>query len=357
VTAAAQGRLSDPVPRVDAAEKASGRALYLDDIRVPGMLYGRMVRSTRPRARILSVRYPALPDGYTFVDARHIPPAGKNAILMIGDDWPVFADREVRFRGQTIALAVGPDRGVLAALAGAVEVSYEELPPVFTIDESLALKGGAIHGTDNLFFDYGLRKGDPDAAFAAAAEILEETFSTGWQEHIYMEPQGCLASWQDGRLTLHASTQCPYYLKKAVAHALGCGKENVRVIAAHTGGGFGGKEHYPDVLATAAAVASRAVGRPVQIVLGRQEDIQTTVKRHPSEIRIRTALDAGGRILGMDIDARLAAGAYVTCTGVVLQRAVFTSTGAYDIPHVRVRGRACATSVVPSDAFRGFGAP
>lgn len=359
MTAGRAGRpgVSEPVPRVDAVEKASGRALYLDDIRVEGMLYGRMVRASRPRARIRSVRYPALPSGYSIIDARHIPAAGANGILMIKDDWPVFADREIRFRGQTIALVVGPDRGVLAALAEATVVEYEELPPVFTIEESLALKGGPIHGANNLFADYSLSKGDPDAAFRAAASVVEEVFSTGWQEHIYMEPQGCLASWKDGRLTLTASTQCPYYLRKAVAHALGCRKEDVRVIAAHTGGGFGGKEHYPDVLATAASVASRALGRPVQIVLGRQEDIQTTIKRHPSEIHIRTALDPAGKVLGMDIDTRLAAGAFETCTGVVLQRAVFTSTGAYDIPHVRVRGRAFATNVVPSDAFRGFGAP
>jgi CO/xanthine dehydrogenase Mo-binding subunit len=350
-------RLSDPVPRVDAAEKASGSALYLDDIRIEGMLYARIIRSTRPRATILAVRYPEPPDGYAFIDARHIPPGGTNGTLMIRDDWPIFADREVRFRGQTIALVVGPDRGTLASLAGRTEVDYETLVPVFTIEESLARVGGPIHGTDNLFADYHLRKGDPEAAFRAAAQVIEEEFRTGWQEHIYMEPQGCIASWKDGRLTLHASTQCPYYLRKAVAHALGCGKENVRVIAAHTGGGFGGKEHYPDVLATSAAVASRALGRPVKLVLDRQEDIQTTVKRHPSWIRIRTALDAVGGILGMDIDTRLAAGAFETCSSVVLQRSIFTSTGAYDIPNVLVRGRAFATNVVPSDAFRGFGAP
>ena len=350
-------RISDPVPRVDAVAKASGSALYLDDIRVEGVLHARIVRSTRPRAKILSVRYPETPAGYAFIDARHIPPGGTNGILMIRDDWPIFADREVRFRGQTIALVVGPDRGMLATLAQQTVVEYEDQVPVFTIEDSLVCSGGPIHDTDNLLADYHLRKGDPEAAFRAAAQVVEEEFRTGWQEHIYMEPQGCLASWKDGRLTLQASTQCPYYLRKAVAHALGCGKENVRVIAAHTGGGFGGKEHYPDVLATAAAVASHALGRPVKLVLDRQEDIQTTAKRHPSWIRIRTALNAAGGILGMDIDTRLAAGAFETCSCIVLQRSIFTSTGAYDIPNVRVRGRAFATNVVPSDAFRGFGAP
>jgi len=349
--------VSDPIPRVDAAEKASGAAVYLADIRLPGMVYAKSVRSTRARARILSVRYPDMPNGYSVIDSRDITARGRNAILMINDDWPVFADREVRFRGQTIALIAGPDRGVLAALAERVSVSYEDMTPAYTIGESLAPTGGPIHGSDNLFADYLVQKGDPDAAFAHAARVVEEEFHTGFQEHIYMETQGSLASWENGRLTLHASMQCPYYLKKALVHALGCRKEDVRVVQPHTGGGFGGKEHYPDVLATAAAVASRKLHAPVQIVLDRQEDIQNTPKRHPSWILFRTALDENGEILGMEIDTRLNAGAFETCSTVVLQRAVFTSTGVYDIPNVRVRGRAFATNMVPSDAFRGFGAP
>ncbi|HEY9593835.1 MAG TPA: molybdopterin cofactor-binding domain-containing protein, partial [Spirochaetia bacterium] len=301
--------------------------------------------------------YPALPEGYTVVDARDIPARGRNNILMIKDDWPVFADTEARFRGQTLALIVGPDRDVLATLVGKVEVDYEDVEPAFTISDALALRGGPIHGSDNLFADYVIQRGDPDAAFARAARIMEEELTTGFQEHVYMETQGSLAEWKDGRLTLRASMQCPYYLKKALVHALGCRKEDVRVIQPPTGGGFGGKEHYPDVLATAAAVAALKTGHPVQIVLDRQEDIPNTPKRHPASIRIRTALDADGAILGMEFDTRLNAGAYETCSSVVLQRAIFTATGVYDIDNVRVHGRAVATNIVPSDAFRGFGAP
>ncbi len=349
--------IREPVPRVDAAEKASGEVFYIADMRFEGLLHAKIVRSARARAMIRSVRYPEMPEGYAAVDARDIPPGGRNNILMIKDDWPVFSDREVRFKGQTIALIVGPDRGELDSLVRRTVVEYEDLVPAFTIEDSLACKGGPIHGSDNLFADYRLQKGDAEAAFRKAARIVEEEFFTGFQEHIYMEPQGCTASWEGGRLTLHASMQCPYYLKKALVHALGCRKEEVRVVQATTGGGFGGKEHYPDVLATAAAVAARKLKRPVQIVLDRQEDIQTTCKRHPSWIRFRTALDAAGSVLGMEIDTRLNAGAFETCSAVVLQRAIFHATGAYDIPHVRIRGRAFATNMVPSDAMRGFGAP
>ncbi len=349
--------LSAPVARVDAAEKASGTARYVADLRVEGMLYAKMVRSTVARAKILSVRYPDLPEGYFAIDAGDIPPEGVNGILVINDDWPVFARDEVRFKGQTIALLVGPDRGVLSSLAAAVRVEYEEREPAYTIQDSLDLKGGPVHGTDNLFADYRFQKGDPDAAFKAAALIVEEEFTTGFQEHIYLEPQGCLGLWEGGRVVIHAAIQCPFYLKKSVVHALGCHDEDVRVVQPPTGGGFGGKEHYPDVLATAVAVAVRKLKQPVQLIYDRSEDIRYTSKRHPARIRFHTALDRKGRVSAMEVDTCLNAGAYETCSAVVLQRAIFTATGVYNIPHVRVRGRACATNVVPSDAFRGFGAP
>ncbi len=351
------GKLSAPVARVDAAEKASGTARYVADLRVEGMLYAKMVRSTKARAKILSVHYPDLPEGYFAIDARDIPPGGVNGIRVIKDDWPVFAADEVRFKGQTIALLVGPDRGTLASLAAAVRVEYEEREPAYTIQDSLALSGGPIHGRDNLFADYRFEKGDPDAAFKRASLIVEEELCTGFQEHVYLEPQGCLGLWENGRIVLHAAMQCPYYLKKSVVHALGCREEDVRVVQPPTGGGFGGKEHYPDVLATAVAVAIRRVHRPVQIIYDRSEDMRFTSKRHPARIRFRTALDREGRVSAMEVDTCLNAGAYETCSSVVLQRSIFTATGVYNIPHVRVRGRACATNVVPSDAFRGFGAP
>lgn len=349
--------ISEPVRRLDAAPKAEGRAAYLADLRFEGMLHGRIVASACERGRLRAIRYPELPPGYAAVDARDIPAGGANRILMIKDDWPVFADAEVRFKGQTVALLVGPDREVLAGLVDRTAVEYEEGTPVRSIDDALALVGGPLHGTNNLFADYTIVKGDPDAAFARAGEVVEERFTTGAQEHVYLEPQGCVAVPEWGGMTLHVSTQCPFYVRKAVAHALGWPNERVRVAVPEVGGGFGGKEHFPDVLATAAAVAALKTGRPVRLVLDRAEDMRVTCKRHPSRIRFRTALGRDGAILGMEIDTVLDAGAYETCSPVVLQRALFTSTGVYDIPNVRVRGRAVATDVVPSDAFRGFGAP
>lgn len=349
--------ISAPVPRHDAAPKAEGRAAYLADLKFDGQLHARVIAATCPRGRVRAIRWPEMPAGYATVDARDIPAGGANRILMIKDDWPVFADQDVRFRGQTVALLVGPDRSVLASLAARTSVDYAEVKPALTVDDALALAGGPLHGTNNLFADLAVVKGDPDAAFSRAADVVEERFSTGAQEHVYLEPQGCVAVPEDGGITVHSSTQCPFYVRKAVAHALGWPRERVRVVVPEVGGGFGGKEHYPDVIATAAAVAALKTGRPVRLVLDRAEDLRVTCKRHPSRVRFRTALDDRGGILAMEIDIILDAGAYETCSPVVLQRAMFTSTGVYDIPNVRVRGRAVATDMVPSDAFRGFGAP
>ena len=349
--------ISAPVVRVDAAEKADGSAYFLADLKPPGMIYAVTVRSTVSRGSIISVTYPDTPDGYCFVDASDIPRKGKNSVLMITDDWPVFAEDEVRFLGQTIALVVGQDRTVLRELAGAVVVEYGKAVAAYTVDDSLNLRGGAIHGEDNAFADYSFEKGSWKKAEETSARIITEEFETGFQEHVYMEPQGCLTLIDDGVLTLYASTQCPFYLEKALANTTGFDRDRIRVVQMHTGGAFGGKEHYPDILATASAAAALKVGKPVQLVLDRQEDMAYTPKRHPSRITFHTAVDENGKILGMDIDVLLNAGAYQSCSSVVLQRAIFTATGVYEIGHVRVRGRAMATNTVPSGAFRGFGAP
>ncbi len=351
-------KISTPIKRVDAGIKTGGAALYIGDILFEGLLYGKIVRSSRARAKIKGVKVPTLPEGYYYVDAKDIPAEGKNRIEMIKDDWPVFADKEVRFIGETIGLLVGPDRKELNRLRDEVKVEYEDLTPVFTIDEAEAVKGGPIHGDDNVYADYHLKKGDPDAAFANAARVIEDTVSTGYQEHIYMEPQGVVARMEDdGKLGVFFSGQCPFYVRHAVSATMGVPEEQVRVQQAVTGGAFGGKEHYPDVISTPLAVAAKKIGKPIGLFFDRVEDISFTPKRHPSVTRFKTALDADGNVIAMDIDVRLDAGAYESCSMVVLQRAIFSVNSVYNIPNVKIHGRAFATNNVPSDAYRGFGAP
>ncbi len=349
--------ISRSVPRVDAYDKAAGITRYIADIPVAGVCYGKLVRTSISRGTILDIDVPELPEGFWFISEGDIPEGGRNRIHMIKEDWPVFTNSEVRFYGQTIGILVGPDREQLIALADAVRVTYREQEAAFTIEEGLACRGGALHGDDNLFADYCLVKGDPESAFSRAHRVIEDVIETGFQEHVYMEPQGITVEEQDGKIVIHASCQCPFYIRKAVAPSLNRSLDDIIVRQAVTGGGFGGKEHFPDIIASAAAVAVTKVHRPVQVIFDREEDMCYSTKRHPSQVIFKTALDSENRIIGMDIDARINAGAYESCSPVVLQRLIFSSNSVYDIPNVQLRGRAVATSTIPSDAFRGFGAP
>ena len=340
--------------RTDGPEKTAGRARYIADLKPAGMLHALTVRSDRPRARILDVRVPELPDGYTVVDHTDVP--GKNRIKMLEDDWPFFAESLVNHVGDPILLIVGPDRTVLHQLADATEIDYQDMDPVLTLAESEAA-AQPIFNDDNCFAAYSFGHGALDEAFADAHRIIEGTYTTGYHEQAYMEPQGVIGAFENGKVTVHGSMQCPYYIKNALMQVTGLDETRVQVVQATTGGAFGGKEEYPSLLAGQVAVAAMKTGKPVQLILERGEDMVATTKRHPSVCRYRTAVDTDGTILAMEADITLDGGAYAGLTAVVLQRAMFAATGVYRVPAVRVTGRAFATNHVPSGAFRGFGAP
>src|SRR5262249_43429994 len=206
-----------------------------------------------------------------------------------------------------------------------------------------------------------IRRGDLDAAFAAADRVVEGTYRTGAQEQLYIETNGVIAepgagAHADG-VTVYGSMQCPYYVVRALCVLTGLQKEKGRVVKPTTGGGFGGKEESPSVLAGHAVLLARKAGRAVKMVYDRHEDLLATTKRHPSIIRHRTALKKDGTILGIDIDLKLDGGAYVTLSPVVLSRAAIHATGPYRAGAVRIRGRVMMTNTPPNGAFRGFGAP
>ncbi|MDH3255795.1 MAG: molybdopterin-dependent oxidoreductase, partial [Acidobacteriota bacterium] len=200
--------------------------------------------------------------------------------------------------------------------------------------------------------------GDPEAILGRADQVVEGVYSTGHQEHIYIECQAITARFDTaGRLEISGTMQCPYYVHRSLCHALGLADDDVRVRASAVGGGFGGKEDYPSMIAVHAALLARATGRPVRLAYDRHEDIIGTTKRHPALVRHRTAVDAEGVLLAMDIDVVLDGGAYTTLSPVVLSRAVLHAAGPYRCAHVRVRGKAVRTNTAANGAFRGFGAP
>ncbi len=351
--------ISREVERVDARAKARGETPYLADRIFENRLYARVVRARVPRGTIVNRNTPSLPPEYHYITAADVPAGGKNCVRMIKDDWPVFAETEIRYYGEPIGLLVGPDRQGLAELLEQFEaaVEYRKREAAVNLEEGLRLKGGPIHGEDNLFADLHTSKGDPERTLAEAARIIEREFHTGHQEHVYIEPQALVGTREDGKVTIYISTQCPFYVRKAVATTLGVAAEDVVIVQTPTGGGFGGKEHYPDVLATAVAVALTKINRPIELILDRMEDLEFTSKRHPSRVRYRVGLDESDNIVALDVDMVLEAGAYESSSRVVLQRGMFSSNSVYEFPNVRVHGRAVATNNVPADAFRGFGAP
>jgi CO/xanthine dehydrogenase Mo-binding subunit len=351
-----RAQISRSIPRIDAKDKAEGREPYIDDFSRDGLVHARFVRSTVSRGKILELRIPELPEGYEYTDRMAVP--GVNRIALIKSDWPAFAEDEVRYRGQIIGVLAGPDPAVLDELLSRFELVCDELPTAIGLDAGLACVGGPIHGDDNIYADLTVAKGDVDAAFASAHRIIEGSYETGFQEQMYMEPQGLVVTplGNGSKVKVHGSMQCPFYVKHAVEHVLGDGYD-VQAVQATTGGGFGGKEDYPEIMGAPLAVAALAQGRALHCVFDRSEDLLYTSKRHPSRIHIRSAVDEKGYITAMDYDILLDGGAYESYTLIVLQRAMFTCTGVYNFPAVRIHGRGVATSTVPSGAFRGFGAP
>ncbi len=367
--------ISRSIPRVDGRAKAAGEARYIADEPHPDMLTARFYRSTFSRGTILDIKIPDLPEGYYVVDCRDVP--GANHVVLIQKDWPAFAVDEIRYRGQIILVVAGPDPAVVDRLMSEITVTWEPVEPAVTVEDGFACRGGPMHGTDNLFADFTITLGDPDAAFAGAARVVEGQYSTGFQEQLYLETQGIVV-WvteSDGggradseagvgtgvgtgrkKVVVNGSLQCPYYVKHAVEETVGPDYD-VQVIQATTGGAFGGKEDYPEIMAASLAVAAIKTGKPLRMIFDRSEDISWTSKRHPSRTTVRTAHDADGTIRGMEFDIVLDGGAYESYSNIVLQRSVFHATGAYRISNVRARGRAVATTTVPSGAFRGFGAP
>ena len=347
------------VLRKEGRAKVTGQAMYVDDVSPAGMLHGVTVRSPAARGRIAAIRFdPVIPwDEFVVVTAADIP--GKNVVKLILEDQPYLAHDVVNHREEPIALVAHRDRARAEEARRHVTVEIEPLPPVFTIDDALAARE-IVWGTDNVFKRYMVQKGDVDAAFAGGGDVIvvEGEYETGAQEQLYIEPNGMLAVADPVHgVTVWGSMQCPYYIHKALAGLFDLPPERVRVVQMETGGGFGGKEEFPSVIAGHAALLAWKAGRPVKMIYGRDEDMAATTKRHPSRTRHRTAVSRDGRLVAMDVEFTIDGGAYCTLSPVVLSRGTIHAAGPYSCPNVRVRARAVATNAPPHGAFRGFGAP
>lgn len=339
-------KISQSVVKKDHAAKMEGRSIYVADYNTAKdgrkILTGKILHSKTARAKVLSVSVPDLPEGYFYVDARDIP--GDNNVNIVLDDMPVFCRDTVEYIGEAIGMVVGPDAKEVDRILSGINVELEELEPVLDLRKST-----------EAFFNYEYGHGDLQKAFAEADKVFDEEFETGYQEQAYLETQGMMAEPEDlDRMFVHGSMQCCYYVHGAIKRVLGT--DNIHILQDVTGGGFGGKEAFPSILATEVAVAARKANAPVRCVFDRREDMEYTSKRHPSICRYKAAVK-DGKVTALDIDVIFNAGAYSTLSAVVLQRGLIAAPGIYNVPNIHVTGRALKTNTSPCGAYRGFGAP
>jgi CO/xanthine dehydrogenase Mo-binding subunit len=363
------------ITRLEARDKVTGRAEYVHHLKLPGMLYGKIFRSTQPHARIVSVDTSAAAavEGVyrvvTIDDIRKVIPHPYYGPAF--HDQPILADGKVRFAGEPVAVVLAADRHVAEEAASLITVEYEELQAVF--DEVEAMTAGVLvhdelkpaatfpdlkhlqgrRGT-NIALDYKLRRGDVEAGFKAADHIFEHEFHNQTVMHTPMEPFVSVADVVDGRVTLHTASQGPSFVRIEIARLLGLPENHVRVKVPHLGGGFGGKLYIKlEALVTA---LSLLVERPVKISLTMEEQF-FMVTRHPCTFRIKSGVNNDGRIIARHCEVIWNGGAYADIGPRVTQKAGFTSAGPYDIDNVAIESYAVYTNKPPAGALRGFGAP
>ena len=344
------GRVRAPAPlRREGPAKLTGEAKYADDLVFPGAWYGATIRSTVAHARF---------DGYDLdpaidwskvavVTADDIP--GDNIVSLISDDQPVLVPvgGEILHHAEPLVLLAAADRETLRHARHAVAIRTTALAPVFDPLES-----------EHVFAHYEIAAGDLERGFAEADLVLEGEYRVGHQEQLYIENNAMIAvPREDGGVAVHGSLQCPYYIHKALKRSLRLTAEQARVVQAETGGGFGGKEEYPSIVALHASLLARKTGKPVRMIYDRHEDLAATTKRHPAIVTHRTGVKADGTLVAQDIEVVMDGGAYCTLTPVVLSRGALHAGGPYRCPNVRIRARATRTNTPPNGAFRGFGAP
>ena len=356
-------------PRLEAADKATGRARYVDDIRLPGMLHAAVHTSPHAHARI---------DGYRLDAARAIP--GVRAVVTGRDiadvryggivkDETMLARDKVRYVGEPVAAVAAVDARAAIAAAAAIEVDYEPLKAVLSPDAALSADAPRVHeaferyvktvdggGRGNVVFESAIVEGDVERAFMECDVVVEGTFDTQAQHHVYLETNGCVADVDaEGRITIYATCQSVHHLQQRVAEELAEPMARIRVIATRVGGGFGGK--HASNLHSIAAWLARTTRRPVKLVLSRTQDFEIQRSRHPARIWMKTGARADGTIMARDVRITLDGGAYADESPAVLAFALLMSRGPYRIANARAQGQVVYTNKLRAGSFRGFGNP
>lgn len=356
VDALESGAIGEKLPRIDAKTKVLGTATYVDDMKIPNMLYGTAVRSKYPRAMIKSInieKAKAHPDAVAILTAKDIP--GNRYIGHLVKDWPAMIDEgeETRYVGDSIVLVTSKCKSSLKDICNLVEIDYEELPPITSPQMALKDDAPKIHPNGNILKSERLTRGNVEEAISKAKYVVTNHYSTPFTEHGFLEPESALAMPDGDGVLIYTGSQGVYDEQREISELLGLPKEKVRTISKYVGGGFGGKEDMS--VQHHAALLAWYTKQPVKVTLSRKESIMVHPKRHAMEIIATTACDENGIITAFKADIVSDTGAYASLGGPVLQRACTHAAGPYKCSNIDIEGKAVYTNNPPGGAFRGFG--
>lgn len=347
------------VPRIDGVEKVTGRARYANDIHMAGMLYGGVLRSPYSSAKVVRInadKARQIPGVHAVVTCKDMPRAKSWAGYMYLTDI-------IRYPGDCVAMAAAESLELVDEALEAVEVEYEELPGVYTIDDALTDGAPLVHEKykNNIFTEsyYPIRKGNVDEAFKKADIIVEREYRTQYIEHSYIEPEAvvCFEDPNTGAMTCHASAQNPFFTRRYVADVLGIPMNRVHMVQEFLGGSFGGKEEGVGLCTGRCAYLAKLTGRPVKIKFSREDSFLESAKRHPFRLRYKAGLTKDGKIIAWEGEQVDNCGAYNNQTQFMNSRASIHSAGPYEIDNVKTDTYGVFTNNVHSGAMRGYSSP
>jgi len=345
------------VAKPDAVDKATGRAKYYSDLHFENMLYGRVLRANRPHAlikRIDTSRAQALPGVVAVLTHKDVQ--GTNRYGILTPDQPVLCEDKVRYEGDAVALVAAEDPETAERALGLIDVDYEPLPVVSDPIGAMKPDSPRVHEAGNIYRHARIRNGDVESAFKKCTVVVENTYRTGRQMHMFLETEAGVGHLdENGNVVLHVGGQCPYRDQLQIARALGIPREKIRVISSIVGGAFGGKDEV--TVQIQLALLALKTKRPVKIALSREESGVSGLKRHPVIITARTGALSDGRLLANQIRIVSDTGAYASLGGTILDVTIETCCGPYNIPNIDVEAFCVYTNNGFSGAFRGFGAP
>lgn len=341
--------------RPDGKAKVTGRLTYLTDLKMPGMLYGKILRSAHAHAKIRAIhteKASQISGVHAVLTYKDVP--GLNGFGIIMPDQPVLCWDRVRYVGDAIACVAAETKEIAAYALTCIEVDYEPLPVIDTLEKALDSSYPALHPSGNILHEAGHTRGNVEEAFSKAVHLVEQTYELPRQLHGYMETEGgVIVPEENGELTVYVGTQHGFKDQFQLSRILNMPQSAIRIVSSPMGGSFGGKDELN--IQPYGALLALATKKPIHIHQTRQESIRSSIKRHPMIITMKTAVDKDGKILAHETMIKADTGAYATLGPAVLDFSVEHATGPYVIPAVKTQGYSIFTNNGVAGEFRGFG--